>query len=149
MFDRFTDRARAMMRLAEQEAKRFNHEYVGTEHLLLALCGQPQRGVGYHALRSKINPPSVVSYIEQCMVSGPDQLRPGHSFTWTPHSNNVVKYAIDEASKMNHNYIGTEHLLLGMLREYDGVAGQVLLHFGATLESARKEILELLGGSQQ
>ena len=148
MFERFTDRARAMMRLAEQEAKRFNHEYVSTEHLLLALCGQQQPGVGYHALLgAKISPQSVGSYIEQIIPPGPDQLDPNHSFSLTPRSKKVVEYARDEASKMSHNYIGTEHLLLGMLREHDGVAGQVLLHFGATLESARKEILELLGGS--
>ncbi|MDP6545989.1 MAG: ATP-dependent Clp protease ATP-binding subunit [Phycisphaerae bacterium] len=144
MFERFTERARKVMALANQEAQRFNHEYIGTEHVLLGLIKEGS-GVGANVLRNLgVDLPKVRMEIEKLVKAGPDMVTMG-KLPQTPRAKKVVEYAIEEARNLNHNYVGTEHLLLGLLREHDGVAAQVLLNLGLKLEEVRGEVLSLLG----
>ncbi|MDH3584446.1 MAG: NDP-hexose 4-ketoreductase, partial [Phycisphaerae bacterium] len=144
MFERFTDRARKVMALANQEAQRFNHEYIGTEHILLGLVKEGS-GVGANVLKNlDVDLRKVRLEVEKLVKSGPDMVTMG-KLPQTPRAKKVVEYAIEEARNLNHNYIGTEHLLLGLLREHDGVAAQVLMNLGLKLEEVREEVLNLLG----
>ena len=132
------------MALANQEAQRFNHEYIGTEHVLLGLIKEGS-GVGANVLRNLgVDLPKVRMEIEKLVKAGPDMVTMG-KLPQTPRAKKVVEYAIEEARNLNHNYVGTEHLLLGLLREHDGVAAQVLLNLGLKLEEVRGEVLSLLG----
>src|ERR687891_187289 len=146
MYERFTDRARKVMQLANQEAQLFNHEYIGTEHILLGLVKEGS-GVAANVLknlgveRRKVR--EEVERIVQRGVGG-DQVVMGR-LPHTPRSKKVIEYAIEEARSLSHNYVGTEHLLLGLLREHDGVAAQVLMNLGLKLEEVREEVLNLLG----
>ncbi|MEM7227763.1 MAG: ATP-dependent Clp protease ATP-binding subunit, partial [Planctomycetota bacterium] len=144
MFERLTDRARKVMALANQEAQRFNHEYIGTEHILLGLVKEGS-GVGANVLKNlDIDLRKVRLEVEKLVKSGPDMVTMG-KLPQTPRAKKVIEYAIEEARSLNHNYVGTEHLLLGLLREHDGVAAQVLLNLGLKLEDVREEVLNLLG----
>src|SRR5213595_1267551 len=144
MFERFTDRARKVMALANQEAQRFNHEYIGTEHILLGLVKEGS-GVGANVLKNlDIDLRKVRLEVEKLVKSGPDMVTMG-KLPQTPRAKKVIEYAIEEARNLNHNYVGTEHLLLGLLREHDGVAAQVLMNLGLKLEEVREEVLNLLG----
>jgi len=121
MFERFTDRARKVMALANQEAQRFNHEYIGTEHILLGLVKEGS-GVGANVLKNlDVDLRKVRLEVEKLVKSGPDMVTMG-KLPQTPRAKKVIEYAIEEARNLNHNYVGTEHLLLGLLREHDGVA---------------------------
>ncbi len=144
MFERLTDRARKVMALANQEAQRFNHEYIGTEHILLGLVKEGS-GVGANVLKNlDIDLRKVRLEVEKLVKSGPDMVTMG-KLPQTPRAKKVIEYAIEEARNLNHNYVGTEHLLLGLLREHDGVAAQVLMNLGLNLEQVREEVLNLLG----
>ncbi|MCC5828199.1 MAG: ATP-dependent Clp protease ATP-binding subunit [Phycisphaeraceae bacterium] len=144
MFERFTDRARKVMALANQEAQRFNHEYIGTEHILLGLVKEGS-GVGANVLKHlEVDLRKVRLEVEKLVKSGPDMVTMGR-LPQTPRAKKVIEFAIEEARNLNHNYVGTEHLLLGLLREHEGVAAQVLMNLGLKLEEVREEVLNLLG----
>jgi ATP-dependent Clp protease ATP-binding subunit ClpC len=148
MFERFTDRARKVMALANQEAQRFNHEYIGTEHILLGLVKEGS-GVGANVLKNlDVDLRKVRLEVEKLVKSGPDMVTMG-KLPQTPRAKKVIEYAIEEARNLNHNYVGTEHLLLGLLREQDGVAAQVLMNLGLKLEEVREEVLNLLGAGAE
>jgi len=146
MYERFTDRARKVMQLANQEAIRFNHEYIGTEHVLLGLILEGS-GVAANVLKNMdINPAKLRLEIEKCVMPGPGH-PPGFcgKLPQTPRTKKVVEYSIEEAHRLQHSYIGTEHLLLGLLREAEGVAAQVLMNCGVQLPDVQDEVLNLLG----
>ncbi len=144
MFERFTDRARKVMALANQEAQRFNHEYIGTEHILLGLVKEGS-GVGATVLKNlDVDIKKLRLEVEKLVKSGPDMVTMG-KLPQTPRAKKVIEYAIEEARSLNHNYVGTEHILLGLLRETEGVAAQVLMNLGLKLEDVRQEVLNLLG----
>ncbi len=144
MFERLTDRARKVMALANQEAQRFNHEYIGTEHILLGLVKEGS-GVGANVLKNlDVDLRKVRLEVEKLVKSGPEMVTMG-KLPQTPRAKKVIEYAIEEARNLNHNYVGTEHLLLGLLREHDGVAAQVLMNLNLKLEQVREEVLNLLG----
>ncbi len=146
MFERFTDRARKVMALANQEAQRFNHEYVGTEHILLGLVKEGQ-GVAANVLQNlSIDLKKIRLEVEKIVKSGPDMVTMG-KLPQTPRAKKVIEFAIEEARNLGHNYVGTEHLLLGLLREHDGVAAQVLMNLGLKLDDVRAEVLNILGAS--
>ena len=132
------------MALANQEAQRFNHEYIGTEHILLGLVKEGS-GVGANVLKNiGVDLAKVRMEVEKLVKPGPDMVTMGKLPT-TPRAKKVTEYAIEEARHLNHNYIGTEHLLLGLLREQDGVAAQVLMNLQMKLDEVRDEVLRLLG----
>jgi ATP-dependent Clp protease ATP-binding subunit ClpC len=144
MLDRFSDRAKKVMALANQEAQRFNHEYIGTEHVLLGLVKEGS-GVGASVLKNlDVDLRKVRIEVEKLVKSGGDMLTMG-KLPHTPRTKRVIEHAVEEARSLNHNYVGTEHLLLGLIREHDGVAAHVLLQLGLTLEGVREEVLSLLG----
>ncbi|HUV42114.1 MAG TPA: ATP-dependent Clp protease ATP-binding subunit [Sedimentisphaerales bacterium] len=144
MFERFTDRARKVMALANQEAQRFNHEYIGTEHILLGLVKEGS-GVGATVLKNlDVDVKKLRLEVEKLVKSGPDMVTMG-KLPQTPRAKKVIEYAIEEARALNHNYVGTEHILLGLLRETEGIAAQVMMNLGLRLEDVRQEVLNLLG----
>jgi ATP-dependent Clp protease ATP-binding subunit ClpC len=144
MFERFTDRARKVMALANQEAQRFNHEYIGTEHILLGLVKEGS-GVGATVLKNlDVDIKKLRLEVEKLVKSGPDMVTMG-KLPHTPRAKKVIEFAIEEARSLNHNYVGTEHLLLGLLRESEGIAAQVLMNLGLRLDDVRQEVLNLLG----
>jgi ATP-dependent Clp protease ATP-binding subunit ClpC len=144
MYERFTDRARKVMQLANQEAQRFNHEYIGTEHVLLGLIKEGS-GVAANVLKNlDIDLRKIRLEVEKLVQSGPDMVTMG-KLPQTPRAKKVIEYAMEEARNLNHNYVGTEHILLGLLREQEGVAAQVLMNLGLKLEDVREEVLSLLG----
>ena len=144
MFERFTDRARKVMALANQEAQRFNHEYIGTEHILLGLVKEGS-GVAANVLKNlDVDLRKIRLEVEKIVQSGPDMVTMG-KLPQTPRAKKVIEYAMEEARNLNHNYVGTEHILLGLLREQEGVAAQVLMNLGLKLDEVREEVLNLLG----
>jgi ATP-dependent Clp protease ATP-binding subunit ClpC len=144
MFERFTDRARKVMALANQEAQRFNHDVIGTEHILLGLVKEGS-GVGATVLKNfDVDIKKLRLEVEKHVKSGPDMVTMG-KLPQSPRAKKVIEYAIEEARALNHNYVGTEHILLGLLRESEGIAAQVLIGLGLKLEDVRQEILNLLG----
>ena len=144
MYERFTDRARKVMQIANHEAQRFNHEYIGTEHVLLGLVREGS-GVAANVLKNlDIDLRKIRGEVERIVQSGPDMGTMG-KLPMTPRAKKVIEYSIEEARHLFHNYVGTEHLLLGLLREQDGVAAQVLMNLGIRLEDVREEVLNLLG----
>ncbi|MGR3178448.1 MAG: ATP-dependent Clp protease ATP-binding subunit [Candidatus Anammoxibacter sp.] len=144
MFDRFTDRARKVMALAREEARRFNHEYIGTEHILLGLVKEGS-GVAANVLQNlDVELQKVRLEVENIVQTGSDLISVGQ-LPFTPRVKKALEFSMEEARALGHNYIGTEHLLLGLIREQEGVAAQVLLNLGLKLESVREEIIGLLG----
>ena len=132
------------MALANQEAQRFNHEYIGTEHILLGLVKEGS-GVGATVLKNlDVDIKKLRFGVEKLVKSGPDMVTMG-KLPQTPRAKKVIEYAIEEARSLNHNYVGTEHILLGLLRESEGIAAQVLMDLGLKLEDVRQEVLNLLG----
>ena len=124
MYERFTDRARKVMQLANQEAQRFNHEYIGTEHVLLGLIKEGS-GVAANVLKNlDVDLRKIRLEVEKLVQSGPDMVTMG-KLPQTPRAKKVIEYSMEEARNLNHNYVGTEHILLGLLREQEGVAAQV------------------------
>ncbi|MGB2661069.1 MAG: ATP-dependent Clp protease ATP-binding subunit [Candidatus Omnitrophota bacterium] len=145
-FDRFTERARKVILLAKEEAKRFNHDYIGTEHLLLGLVKEGE-GVAAAVLASLgLDFESIRQETERLVQSGSGGII-GGDIPFTPKAKKVIELAMDEARNLGHNYIGTEHILLGLIREGEGVASQVLLNMGLDLKTVRDEVLNLLGSS--
>ena len=144
MYERFTDRARKVMQLANQEAQRFNHEYIGTEHILLGLVKEGS-GVAANVLKNlDVDLRKIRLEVEKLVQSGPEMVTIG-KLPQTPRAKKVIEYSMEEARNLNHNYVGTEHILLGLLREQEGVAAQVLMNLGLKLEDVREEVLNLLG----
>jgi len=144
MYERFTDRARKVMQLANQEAQRFNHEYIGSEHILLGLIKEGS-GVAANVLKNlDVDLRKIRLEVEKLVQSGPDMVTMG-KLPQTPRAKKVIEYSMEEARNLNHNYVGTEHILLGLLREQEGVAAQVLMNLGLKLEDVREEVLNLLG----
>jgi ATP-dependent Clp protease ATP-binding subunit ClpC len=144
MFDRFTDRAKKVMNLARQEAQRFNHEYLGTEHILLGLV-QEGSGVAANVLKQMgIDLSKIRDEVEKIVKTGPSMVTMGQ-LPFTPRAKKVLELSLEEASNLGHNYIGTEHLLLGLIKENEGIAAQVLMNLGVKLEDVREEVLDFLG----
>ncbi|MGC4007133.1 MAG: ATP-dependent Clp protease ATP-binding subunit [Pirellulales bacterium] len=144
MYERFTDRARKVMQLANQEAQRFNHEYIGTEHVLLGLIKEGS-GVAANVLKNlDVDLRKIRLEVEKLVQSGPENRLDGQTAPNASHKK-VIEYSMDEARNLGHNYVGTEHILLGLLREQEGVAAQVLMNLGLKLEDVREEVLNLLG----
>ena len=144
MYERFTDLARKVMSLANEEAQRLRHEYIGTEHILLGLV-KAGSGVAADVLNKlDIDLHTVSREVEKIIMPGPDVVGAGRK-PQTPRAKRVIEFAIEEARNLGHDYVGTEHLLLGLLRESEGVAGQVLLNLGLGLEDLREEVLNLAG----
>ena len=132
------------MQLANQEAQRFNHEYIGTEHILLGLIKEGS-GVAANVLKNlEVDLRKIRLEVEKLVQSGPDMVTMG-KLPQTPRAKKVIEYSMEEARNLGHNYVGTEHILLGLLREQEGVAAQVLMNLGLKLEEVREEVLSLLG----
>jgi ATP-dependent Clp protease ATP-binding subunit ClpA len=144
MFERFTDRARRVVVLAQEEAVLLNHDYVGTEHLLLGLAHEGQ-GVAAKALESLgIRLEAVRAQVQE--IIGQGQGAPSGHIPFTPRAKKVLELSLRESKQLGHNYIGTEHILLGLIREGEGVAAQVLVTLGADLSRARGQVIGLLSG---
>ena len=144
MYERFTDRARKVMQYAKQEAQKFNHEYIGTEHILLGLAREGS-GVAANVLQNMdIELKKLRLEVEKMVASGPELVSVGQ-LPFTPRAKKVLEFAFEEAKGLGHNYIGTEHLLLGLLREEEGIAARVLQNSGVKLDEVREEVLSLLG----
>ncbi len=144
MFDRFTDRAKKVMNLARQEAQRFNHEYLGTEHVLLGLV-QEGSGVAANVLKNMgIDLNKIRVEVEKIVKTGPSMVSMGQ-LPFTPRAKKVLELSMEEAGNLGHNYIGTEHLLLGLIKENEGIAAQVLMNLNIKLEDVREEVLDFLG----
>lgn len=143
MFERFTDRARQVMILANQEAQRLGHEYIGSEHILLGLVNEGS-GVGANVLKNlDVDLNKLRLEVDKLVKRGPGTSVVG-KLPPTPRAKKVIEYAMVEARKLDHNYIDTEHLLLGLLRERDGVAATMLTNLGLELHSVRENVLNLL-----
>jgi len=146
MYERFTDRSRKVMQLSNQEAQRLNHEYIGTEHMLLGLIKEGS-GVAANVLKN------LDLDLNKCRVEVLKLVSPGPGpaviimgkLPMTPRTKRVLESAIQSALDLNHNYVGTEHLLLGLVTEREGIAAQVLMNFNVTVETVREEVLNLLG----
>ncbi|WP_298801275.1 ATP-dependent Clp protease ATP-binding subunit [uncultured Pseudokineococcus sp.] len=146
MFERFTDRARRVVVLAQEEARMLNHNYIGTEHILLGLIHEGE-GVAAKALESLgISLDSVREQVQE--IIGQGQQAPSGHIPFTPRAKKVLELSLREALQLGHNYIGTEHILLGLIREGEGVAAQVLVKLGADLNRVRQQVLQLLSGYQ-
>jgi ATP-dependent Clp protease ATP-binding subunit ClpC len=144
MYDKFTDRAKKVLQLALQEAQHFHHDYIGTEHILLGLVKEGS-GVAANLLKNlTIDLRKVRREIEKVVKSGPETAAV-KEVPLTPRTKKVLEHAVAEARKLNHDLVGTEHLLLGLLREKEGVAAQVLMNLGLNLKDVRQELLRLLG----
>ncbi|HEY1106411.1 MAG TPA: Clp protease N-terminal domain-containing protein, partial [Agromyces sp.] len=146
MFERFTDRARRVVVLAQEEAKMLNHNYIGTEHILLGLIHEGE-GVAAKALESLgISLDAVREQVQD--IIGQGQQQPTGHIPFTPRANKLLELSLREALQLGHNYIGTEHILLGLIREGEGVAAQVLVKLGADLNRVRQQVIQLLSGYQ-
>ena len=146
MFNRFTERARKVIILAKEEARRFNHDYIGTEHILLGLIREGE-GVASTVLQKLgLSLENIRLEVEKLVQPGPTTQIIG-DIPFTPRAKKALELAAEEARSLGHNYIGTEHLLLGLIREGEGIASQVLLNLGLDLNSVRNEVMELLGSA--
>src|ERR671922_2803906 len=144
LFERFTDRARRVVVLAQEEARLLNHNYIGTEHILLGLIHEGE-GVAAKALESLgITLEAVRQQVEE--IIGQGQSAPTGHIPLTPRAKKVLELSLREALNLGHKYIGTEHILLGLVREGEGVAAQVLTRQGATVERVRTTVISLLQG---
>src|SRR5215471_1853186 len=144
MFERFTDRARRVVVLAQEEARMLNHNYIGTEHILLGLIHEGE-GVAAKALESLgISLEAVRQQVEE--IIGQGQQAPSGHIPFTPRAKKVLELSLRESLQLGHNYIGTEHILLGLIREGEGVAAQVLVKLGADLSRVRQQVIQLLSG---
>jgi len=145
MFNRFTERARKVLVLAKEEARRFNHDYIGTEHILLGLIREGE-GVACAVLQNLgIDLDRLRVEIEKLITAGSAASVLG-DVPFAPRAKKALELAAEEARSLGHNYIGTEHILLGLLREEEGIASQVILSLGLDLKRVKDEILALLGG---
>jgi ATP-dependent Clp protease ATP-binding subunit ClpA len=146
VFERFTDRSRRVVVLAQEEARMLNHNYIGTEHILLGLVHEAE-GVAAKALDSmSISLESIRREVQD--IIGVGQAAPTGHIPFTPRAKKVLELSLREALQLGHNYIGTEHILLGLVREGEGVAAQVLQKLGADLDRVRQAVIQLLSGYQ-
>jgi ATP-dependent Clp protease ATP-binding subunit ClpA len=146
MFERFTDRARRVVVLAEEEARMLHHNYIGTEHILLGLIGEGE-GVAAKTLESLgVSLDVVRQQVEE--IIGQGQQPPSDSIPFTPRAKKVFELSLRESLQLGHQYVGTEHILLALIREGDGVAAQVLVKLGADLNRVRQQVIQLLHGYQ-
>lgn len=144
MYERFTDRAKKVMQFTEDESRRFNHEYVGTEHILLGVL-KAGGGVAAAILKSlDVEQRKIRVEVEKLVQFGPQLVTKPKAPPFTPRAKRVIAHAIEEAERLGHQAIGTQHLLLGLLLEYEGVACQVLLNIGVTLNAVRAEAIKPL-----
>jgi ATP-dependent Clp protease ATP-binding subunit ClpC len=142
MFEKFTDRARRVVVMAQEEARMLNHNFIGTEHILLGLAREGE-GVGVKALESLgISLEAVRQQVEE--ITGQGQHAPSGHIPFTPRAKKVLELSLREARQLGHDYIGTEHILLGLIREGEGVAAQVLVKLGADLNGVRQQVTQLL-----
>ncbi|MBI3313513.1 MAG: ATP-dependent Clp protease ATP-binding subunit [Candidatus Omnitrophica bacterium] len=146
MFDRFTERARKVIILAKEEAKRFNHDYIGTEHILLGLIKEGESVAAAVLQNLGLSLDTIRLEVEKLVQFGPSTIVSG-DIPFTPKAKKVIELAMDEARRLGHNYIGTEHLLLGLIKEGEGVASHVLMNIGLDLNKVRAEVIKLLGSS--
>jgi len=146
MFDRFTERARKVIILAKEEAKRFNHDYIGTEHILLGLIKEGESVAAAVLQTLGLSLETIRLEVEKLVQFGPSTIVSG-DIPFTPKAKKVIELAMDEARRLGHNYIGTEHLLLGLIKEGEGVASHVLMNVGLDLNKVRTEVIKLLGSS--
>jgi ATP-dependent Clp protease ATP-binding subunit ClpC len=147
VFEKFTDRARRVVVRAQEEARALNHDFIGTEHILLGLVGEGQ-GLAAKALESLgIRLETVRERVEDIVPPGQVEVRTGH-IPFTPRAKKVLELSLSEAKLLGHRYIGTEHILLGLLREGEGVAAQVLTGLGADLDGVRERVIQLLAEYQ-
>ncbi|HKA02952.1 MAG TPA: Clp protease N-terminal domain-containing protein, partial [Acidimicrobiales bacterium] len=144
MFERFTSRARHTVVLAQEEARRLQHNYIGTEHVLLGLLGEPDSVAGRALTRLGIGLEATRTAVEQIVGPSSGQSPEGH-IPFTPRAKKVLELSLREALQLGHNYIGTEHILLGLVREGEGVAAQVLVQRGASLDRVRETVMQELG----
>jgi ATP-dependent Clp protease ATP-binding subunit ClpC len=142
MFERFTDRGRLVVILAQKEARMLNHNYIGTEHMLLGLIHEGE-GVAAKSLESLgISLEGARSQVEEIVDQG--QQAPPDNIPFTPRAKKMLELSLREAAQLGHDYIGTEHILLGLIREGEGIAAQVLVELGAELTRVRQEVIQLL-----
>ena len=148
MFERFTDRARRVIVQSQVQARALNHDWIGTEHLLLGLFGEGEGdGVAANALAAMgVSLDAARQAVEAIIPRGANPLPPAGHIPFTPRSKKVLELSLREALQLGHDYIGTEHILLGLLREGDGVGAQVLAGFGVDVNRAREQVTELLRG---
>ncbi|HXV27645.1 MAG TPA: ATP-dependent Clp protease ATP-binding subunit [bacterium] len=146
MFDRFTERARKVIILAKEEAKRFNHDYIGTEHILLGLIKEGESVAAAVLQNLGLSLDTIRLEVEKLVQFGPSTIVSG-DIPFTPKAKKVIELAMDEARRLGHNYIGTEHLLLGLIKEGEGVASHVLMNVGLDLNKVRAEVIKLLGST--
>src|SRR5215831_17033184 len=144
-FDKFTERARKVFSLVQEEAQRFNHNYIGTEHLLLGLVREGE-GVAAKVLSALVVELNAVRQAVEEIIGRGDRIVLGE-IGLTPRAKKVVELSVDEARRLNHHYIGTEHLLLGLVREGEGIAAGVLERLGVNLEKARIRTIQALSQS--
>ena len=146
MFERFTERARQVVVLAQDEARALKHNYIGTEHILLGLLRQ-EKGLAARVLESLgITVEEVRAHVARMIGQG-DEVTQGH-IPFTPRAKKVLELSLREAKALQHGYIGTEHILLGIVRENEGVAARILLHFDADAETIRSEVIRMLSGGE-
>ncbi len=146
MFERFTDRARKVMALANQEAQRLTNQYIGTEHILLGLIKEGT-GVGANVLKNLgVDLAACREEVEKLTGPGSGRVTMG-KLARSTRAKKVIEYALEESKSLGHNYVGTEHLLLGLLRDKEASAAQALANMGLKLEEVRQEVLELLGAA--
>ena len=146
-YNRFSERAQRAILIAQEEAKRLNHDYVGTEHVLLGLVALNE-GVAAQVLANlTVDLKRVRAEIEKIVGTGDNMMQLGE-IPFTPRAKKVLELAVEEAQKMGHTYVGTEHILLGLIREEEGVAARVLENLGVRMEVVREEVLNLLGEAE-
>ena len=145
MFNRFTQRAQKVLQLAQEEAIRMKHESIGTEHILLGLIREGG-GIAAKAMEAiEVSPQMIEEGIEELVGMGTGDVGP--IVHYTPRAKKVIEFSVDESRKLGHSYIGTEHLLLALIREGEGVAARVLNNSGVSLNKARQQVLQLLGSN--
>src|SRR5215217_8133683 len=144
MFERFTDRARRVVVLAQEEARHLNHNYIGTEHLLLGLIHEGEGVAAQARTQLGVSLEAVRAEVEEIIGQGTDA--PSGHIPFTPRAKKVLELSLREALELGHNYIGTEHILLGLLREGQGVGAQVLVKLGAGRDQVRQVVVQLLSG---
>jgi ATP-dependent Clp protease ATP-binding subunit ClpC len=144
MFERFTERARRVVVLAQEEARALSHNYIGTEHILLGLIHENE-GVAAKSLESMgISLDAVRTQVEE--IIGEGRITPSGQIPFTPRAKKVLELSLHESIQLGHNYIGTEHILLGLIREGEGLGAQVLVKLGADLDRVRQQVIEMLSG---
>lgn len=145
MFGRFTERAQKVLALAQEEAIRLGHNNIGTEHILLGLIREGE-GIAAKALMALgLGPEKIQKEVESLIGRGHEV---SHTIHYTPRAKKVLELSMDEARKLGHSYVGTEHILLGLIREGEGVAARVLNNLGVSLNKARQQVLQLLGSNE-